>query len=199
MEDPKDTNLVTIRRYAHHWEAELARANLEAEEIPAVVSGGALTNVYTLPAASSLSGVDLQVRAVDTERALEHLRHIESQQAEYEPEDRPQDNVGKRKTGYAILAGLLGLPIIVNPLSGIVLIPFFMFLLGIGFWARGLMRERGYAWASALDGLSFFMRAGLDLKYLPPAQEAEVLPGYRPNTEMLAHICKLRAHTREEE
>ena len=71
--DPEFERLVTVETYSSPWEAQLARACLEAEGIHAVVADehffrlyGALTN--------TLGGVRLQVRAEDSGRAAELLR-----------------------------------------------------------------------------------------------------------------------------
>lgn len=72
--DPEYSQLITVETFSSAWEAQLARACLEAEGIHAVVADehffrlyGALTN--------TLGGVRLQVRPGDCERAAELLRN----------------------------------------------------------------------------------------------------------------------------
>jgi hypothetical protein len=65
--------LVTLETYSSPWEAQLARAALEAEGIHAVVADEHFYRLYN--PLTSLSGVRLQVRPGDLERAEELLRN----------------------------------------------------------------------------------------------------------------------------
>ncbi|HEX4961617.1 MAG TPA: DUF2007 domain-containing protein [Thermoanaerobaculia bacterium] len=66
--------LVTVETFSSPWEAELARACLEAEGIHAVIADA---NFYRLYGALSgtLGGIKLQVRPEEGERAAELLRN----------------------------------------------------------------------------------------------------------------------------
>ena len=65
--------LVTLETFSSPWEAQLARAALEAEGIHAVVADEHFHRLYS--PLTSLSGVRLQVRPADFEQAEELLRN----------------------------------------------------------------------------------------------------------------------------
>jgi hypothetical protein len=68
------SKLVTIETFSSAWEAQLARACLEAEGIHAVVADEHFFRLYGA-LTSTLGGVRLQVRPGDHERAAELLRN----------------------------------------------------------------------------------------------------------------------------
>jgi len=70
--DPEYERLVTVETYSSPWEAQLARACLEAEGIHAVVADEHFFRLYGA-LTSTLGGVRLQVRAEDSGRAAELL------------------------------------------------------------------------------------------------------------------------------
>jgi hypothetical protein len=63
--------LVTVGAYASPWEAQLARACLEAEGIDSVVADEHLGRIWC---ATTVGGIKLRVRAEDAPRAAELLR-----------------------------------------------------------------------------------------------------------------------------
>jgi hypothetical protein len=65
----RDDQLVTLRRYLNPLEAELDRARLEAEGIPAFLQDTAIMSLST----TDSPGVRLQVAAADEARAREAL------------------------------------------------------------------------------------------------------------------------------
>jgi hypothetical protein len=65
--------LVTIETFTSPWEAQLARACLEAEGIEAVIADEHFFRLYGA-LSNSLGGVRLQVRPTSAERAVELLR-----------------------------------------------------------------------------------------------------------------------------
>jgi hypothetical protein len=65
--------LVTIETFTSPWEAQLARACLEAEGIEAVIADEHFFRLYGA-LSNSLGGVRLQVRPESAERAVELLR-----------------------------------------------------------------------------------------------------------------------------
>jgi Putative prokaryotic signal transducing protein len=65
--------LVTIETFTSPWEAQLARACLEAEGIEAVIADEHFFRLYGA-LSSSLGGVRLQVRPESADRAVELLR-----------------------------------------------------------------------------------------------------------------------------
>ncbi|HEX9940513.1 MAG TPA: DUF2007 domain-containing protein [Thermoanaerobaculia bacterium] len=75
MSDPEYDleKLVTLETFSSPWEAQLARACLEAEGIHAVVADEHFFRLYN--PLSSLAGVRLQVRPGDREKAAELLRN----------------------------------------------------------------------------------------------------------------------------
>jgi hypothetical protein len=64
--------LVTIQTYPSPWEAQLARARLDAEGIHAVIAGENFVHLYSA-LAPMVGGVQLQVREEDAARATEVL------------------------------------------------------------------------------------------------------------------------------
>lgn len=75
MQDPEFDleQLVTIETFTSPWEAQLARACLEAEGIEAVIADEHFFRLYGA-LSNSLGGVRLQVRPESAERAVELLR-----------------------------------------------------------------------------------------------------------------------------
>jgi hypothetical protein len=67
--------LVTVQTYPSPWEAQLARARLEAEGIHSVVVGENFVHLYSA-LAPMVGGVQLQVREEDAPRAAELLRTL---------------------------------------------------------------------------------------------------------------------------
>jgi Putative prokaryotic signal transducing protein len=68
------SKLVTIETFSSAWEAQLARASLEAEGIDAVIADEHFLRLYGA-LTSTLGGVRLQVRPEDADRASELLRN----------------------------------------------------------------------------------------------------------------------------
>ncbi|HEV8581051.1 MAG TPA: DUF2007 domain-containing protein [Thermoanaerobaculia bacterium] len=68
------SRLVTVETFSSGWEAQLARACLEAEGIHAIVADEHFFRLYGA-LSSTLGGVRLQVRPEDFERASELLRN----------------------------------------------------------------------------------------------------------------------------
>ena len=66
--------MVTVETFSSAWEAQLARACLEGEGIHAIVADEHFFRLYGA-LTSTLGGVRLQVRLVDSERAAELLRN----------------------------------------------------------------------------------------------------------------------------
>lgn len=75
MQDPEFDleQLVTIETFTSPWEAQLARACLEAEGIEALIADEHFFRLYGA-LSSSLGGVRLQVRPESADRAVELLR-----------------------------------------------------------------------------------------------------------------------------
>ena len=75
MQDPEFDieQLVTIETFTSPWEAQLARACLEAEGIEAVIADEHFFRLYGA-LSNSLGGVRLQVRPESADRAVELLR-----------------------------------------------------------------------------------------------------------------------------
>lgn len=67
------SKLVTVETFSSAWEAQLARAALEAEGIDAVIADEHFLRLYSA-LTSTLGGVRLQVRPEDADRAT-HLLH----------------------------------------------------------------------------------------------------------------------------
>jgi hypothetical protein len=76
MSDPEYDleKLVTVETFSSPWEAQLARACLEAEGIHAIVADEHFFRLYSA-LTSTLGGVRLQVRPEDLDRAAELLRN----------------------------------------------------------------------------------------------------------------------------
>ena len=76
MSDPEYDieRLVTIETFSSPWEAQLARACLEAEGLHAVIADEHFYRLYGA-LSSTLGGVRLQVRPEEAERAAELLRN----------------------------------------------------------------------------------------------------------------------------
>jgi Putative prokaryotic signal transducing protein len=76
MSDPEYDleKLVTIETFSSSWEAQLARACLEAEGIHSVIADEHFYRLYSA-LSSTLGGVRLQVRPEDADRAVEMLRN----------------------------------------------------------------------------------------------------------------------------
>lgn len=68
------SKLVTIETFSSAWEAQLARASLEAEGVDAVIADEHFLSLYGA-LTSTLGGVRLQVRPEDADRASELLRN----------------------------------------------------------------------------------------------------------------------------
>lgn len=66
--------LVTLQAFSSSWEAELARACLEAEGIHSVIADEHFFRLYGA-LSHTLGGLRLQVRPEDFDRAAEHLRN----------------------------------------------------------------------------------------------------------------------------
>jgi Putative prokaryotic signal transducing protein len=66
--------LVTLETFSSPWEAQLARACLEAEGVHAVIADEHFFRLYGA-LSSTLGGVRLQVRSEEAERAAELLRN----------------------------------------------------------------------------------------------------------------------------
>ena len=66
--------LVTVETFSSSWEAQLARACLEAEGIHSVIADEHFHRLYSA-LTSTLGGVRLQVRPEDADRAVEMLRN----------------------------------------------------------------------------------------------------------------------------
>ena len=66
--------LVTVETFSSSWEAQLARACLEAEGIHSVIADEHFHRLYSA-LSSTLGGVRLQVRPEDADRAVEMLRN----------------------------------------------------------------------------------------------------------------------------
>lgn len=66
--------LVTVETFTSSWEAQLARACLEAEGIHSVIADEHFHRLYSA-LSSTLGGVRLQVRPEDADRAAEMLRN----------------------------------------------------------------------------------------------------------------------------
>ncbi len=66
--------LVTVETFSSSWEAQLARACLEAEGVHSVIADEHFHRLYRA-LTSTLGGVRLQVRPEDAERAAELLRN----------------------------------------------------------------------------------------------------------------------------
>ena len=66
--------LVTVETFSSSWEAQLARACLEAEGIHSVIADEHFHRLYSA-LTSTLGGVRLQVRPEDAERAADLLRN----------------------------------------------------------------------------------------------------------------------------
>jgi hypothetical protein len=76
MSDPEYDieKLVTLEIFSSPWEAQLARACLEAEGVHAVIADEHFFRLYGA-LSSTLGGVRLQVRSEEAERAAELLRN----------------------------------------------------------------------------------------------------------------------------
>lgn len=76
MSDPEYDleKLVTIETFSSSWEAQLARACLEAEGVHSVIADEHFHRLYSA-LSSTLGGVRLQVRPEDADRAAEMLRN----------------------------------------------------------------------------------------------------------------------------
>jgi hypothetical protein len=93
------SKLVTIETFSSAWEAQLARASLEAEGIDSVIADEHFLRLYGA-LTSTLGGVRLQVRPEDADRASELLRNRrpflyvvkdeEGSPALDEPEEEPE-------------------------------------------------------------------------------------------------------------
>jgi hypothetical protein len=68
------TPLVTVETFSSAWEAQLARAALEAEGIDAVIADEHFLHLYGA-LTGTLGGVRLQVRPEDADRATDLLRN----------------------------------------------------------------------------------------------------------------------------
>jgi hypothetical protein len=66
--------LVTVETFSSSWEAQLARACLEAEGVHSVIADEHFHRLYSA-LSSTLGGVRLQVRPEDADRAAEMLRN----------------------------------------------------------------------------------------------------------------------------
>ena len=66
--------LVTVGTFSSSWEAQLARACLEAEGVHSVIADEHFHRLYSA-LSSTLGGVRLQVRPEDADRAAEMLRN----------------------------------------------------------------------------------------------------------------------------
>ncbi|MCX5636970.1 MAG: hypothetical protein NTX52_04660 [Planctomycetota bacterium] len=80
--------LVTVKRFENSFDAEIARIELENNDVKSVVIGGDL--VANMPTIEPIK-VELQVMSADVERAKEVLGSMEQAQSELADDDLAED------------------------------------------------------------------------------------------------------------